>query len=179
MKNTWRILAAVTALSLAACPGDDGGDGGNGTGSCTGAFSGALTGTVRSCSVEAEKLATNGQTIYTITVEPATGGAIESVDDIKLTFTSDPKTGTFSGAAIKEATGSVFGTGGDKQFDVQLGFSDDRGAVTLVIDSVPAGEAAGNDTIYQGFGGRAQIQYAATPGTASSGTVDLSLTFKP
>ncbi|HEX8436325.1 hypothetical protein [Archangium sp.] len=179
MKNTWRILAAVAALSLAACPSDENGGGnGTGSGSCTGTISGALTGSVRTCTVMAEKLATNGELLYTITIEPATSGDVETIDDIIVSFMGDPKTGTFSGSAFRQFTGSIFGKDGNKQFDVQLGFNDNRGSATLVIDSVPTGEPAGNNTVYKGFNGRAQIQYTATPGTDSTGTVDLSLTFK-
>jgi hypothetical protein len=182
MKNTWRILAAVTALSLAACPGDDDEDGDTGTsGSCTGTFSGAVTGTVRSCTVTAAKLATNGELIYTITVEPAAGsGTVKNVDDIILSLSGEPTKGTFSGTTIREATGSVYSTDQEKQYDLQLGFGEAStlGSATLVIDAVPTGQDEGADTYYEGFGGRAQIRYEASPTYSHTGTVDLSLTFK-
>ncbi len=181
MKNTWRILAAVAALSLAACDDDNnGGDTGTGGGSCTGTFSGAVTGTVRSCTVTAAKLSTNGQLLYTLTVEPATGsGTLKSADDIIITLMGNPTKGTFSGTSIIEATGSVYSTDQDKQYDLSLGFGADLGAASLTIDTVPTGRDEGADTYYAGFGGRAQIKFDASPVYDHTGSVDLSLTFKP
>ena len=183
MKNTWRILAAVAALSLAACTDDDeDGGGGTGGGSCTGTFTGAVTGSVGSCTVTATKLDTNGELLYTIRVEPAVGsGTVKSVDDIIITLSSknDPAKGSFTGTAIREATGSVYSTDQDKQYDLQLGFGADLGSASLTIDSVPTGKDEGADTLYEGFGGRAQIKYDASPIQDYTGSVELALTFKP
>jgi hypothetical protein len=181
MKNTWRILAAVAALSLAACDdNNEDGDTGSGSGSCTGTFSGAVTGTVRSCTVTAAKLDTNGQLLYTLTVVPAAGsGSIKSADDIIITLMGNPTKGSFSGTSIIEATGSVYSTDQDKQYDLSLGFGADLGAVSLTIESVPTGRDEGAETYYAGFGGKALVKFDASPSYDYTGSVDLSLTFKP
>jgi hypothetical protein len=182
MKNTWRILGAVVALALAACTEENGGDGGGGgttTGTCTGTFSGAITGTVRSCTVEATKFANNNEIDFTIEITPATGsGTLKSVDNLIITLTGDVKTGTFTGATLKNATGSVFSTDADKQYDVQLGFGGDIGTASLTLDAVPAPTNTGGNLNYQGFSGSTQVKFDAPPTADYTGSVNLSLTFK-
>jgi hypothetical protein len=177
MKNTWRILGAVVALSLAAC--EENNDGGGGTtpgATCTGSFSGALTGNVRTCTVKAAKLA-NGQLQYTIEVEPASGATVSSVSDVLIAVLGDAKTGTYSGTDVKEATSTVISTDGDKQYELQLGVGGETlGAATLTLTAVPS--AAVGPTQVEGFSGSAQIRYSAAADSGNTGTVDLSLTFK-
>ncbi|QRK08210.1 hypothetical protein JQX13_51205 [Archangium violaceum] len=187
MRKTWWTLGSVVALSLAACGGNNGGGnngGGNdaGTGTevvCTGTFSGAVTGKVKFCSLEAATLA-NGQLQYSLQIEPEEGsGTIESSDTLLLFMSGDPKTGTYSaGNGITQALGGVESTDG-KRYSVQLSSGSGIGAVTLTIDSVPAGKDSGGNTLYEWFGGKAQIQYAPPEGSDYSGTVNLSLDFKP
>ena len=177
MKKTWRILGAVMALSLGACedPGDGGGDGNT---VCTGTYSGAITGRVSFCSLQATRLA-NGQLQYSLVIEPEQGsGNVESSDTLLLTLTGEPKTGTLTGSSLTQVLGSVF-SADDKQYSVQQGVGENLGSVSLTIDSVPSGQSTGNGTLYQWFGGKAQIRYAAAASAGYTGTVDLSLEFKP
>jgi hypothetical protein len=178
MKNTWRILGAVAALTLGACTDDNGGGGGGSGGSCTGNFSGAVTATVRTCTVTAAKLA-NGQLLYTIEIEPATGGTLSSVDNVIISVLGDAKAATYSGADVKQATGTVISTDGEKEYKLQLGYAGEAlGSATLTINAVPAGQPVGNTTQYAGFGGTAQVKYTAATGVGHTGDVNLSLTFK-
>jgi len=184
MKKTWWILGAVVALSTVAC--DDSGDGdgtgdGNGTSTvCTGTYSGAVTGRVKFCSLEATKLA-NGQLQYVLQIDPEEGsGTVASSDSITFFVSGDPKTGTYSGTALQKAIGSVYSTDDNKQYSLQLGIGETLGSATLTIDSVPSGQDLGNgNTLYQWFGGKAQIQYQASATQNYTGTVDLTLNFKP
>ncbi|MFY0529391.1 hypothetical protein ACN28I_41580 [Archangium gephyra] len=177
MRKTLRILGAVVALSLGACvdPGDGGGDGNT---VCTGTYSGAITGRVSFCSLEATKLA-NGQLQYFLQIDPEQGsGNVSGSDGVLITLTGDPKTGTLTGSAVTQILGTVTSTD-DKEYSVQKGAAENLGSLSLTIDSVPAGQAAGTGTLYQWFGGKAQIQYAAAAGAGYTGTVNLSLEFKP
>ncbi|HEX5748586.1 MAG TPA: hypothetical protein VFZ09_20265 [Archangium sp.] len=179
MREMWRNLGAVLALSLAAC-GDPNDGGGNGNTVCTGTYSGALTGRVSFCSLEATRLA-SGQLQYNLQIDPAPGsGTVQSNDNILITLTGEPKTGTLTGTAISQALGSVYSSN-DRQYTLQQGLGGESlGLVSLTIDSVPGGQSAGNgNTLYQWFGGKAQIRYAAPAGAGYTGTVDLSLDFKP
>jgi hypothetical protein len=175
MKETWRSLAVLVALSLAAC-----GDGENDTTVCTGTYSGAVTGRVQFCSLEATRLA-NGQLQYSLQIEPQPGsGTVDSSDNVLLILSGEPRTGTYTGSAISQALGSVYSTD-DKQYSLQQGVGGESlGSVTLTVESVPDGQNLGNgNTLYQWFGGKAQIRYAAPASAGYTGTVDLTLDFKP
>lgn len=177
MRKTWRILGAVLALSLGACPGDGDGDG-DGNTACTGTYSGAITGRVSFCSLEATKLP-NGQLQYFLQIDPEQGsGNVSSSDGVLITLTGDPKTGTLTGSSVTQILGSVTAID-DKEYSVQKGTAETLGTLSLTINSVPSGQAAGTGTLYQWFGGNAQIQYAAAAGAGYTGTVNLSLEFTP
>ena len=181
MKNTWRILGAVAALTLGPCTGggDGGGDGngGGGTGAtCTGTFSGAVTGNVGTCSMTAVKIPSTGQLQFTIEFKPATGTGL-STDEVStiITVLGDAKTATYSGADIKEGLGTLYTTD-NKAYELEiLGGTQRYGSATLTIDSVPAGTPVGERTNYAGFGGNAQIKFSTTNAT---GDINLALTFK-
>jgi hypothetical protein len=177
MKNTWRILGAVAALTLGACTGGgDGGENGNGggTGSCTGTFSGAVTANVGTCSVSAVKIPSTGQLQFTIKLTPATGTSITRASNVILTVLGDAKTATYSGADFKEGLGTIETASTDYELQIITG-SQTLGSATLTIDSVPAGTPVGDRTNYESFGGNAQIKFVPTSGT---GEVNLALTFK-
>jgi hypothetical protein len=179
MKNTWRILGAVAALTLGACTGGgDGGEGGNGagTGSCMGTFSGAVTGNVGSCSITAVKIPSTGQLQFTIKFKPASGLPIPSDKDIStiVTVLGDAKAATYSGADIKEGLGTIYTTD-NKAYELQITSAGTRyGSATLTIDSVPTGTPVGERTNYAGFGGNAQLKFSTTNAT---GDINLALTF--
>jgi hypothetical protein len=179
MKKMLRNLGAVVALSLAAC-GDPGGGNGDGNTVCTGTYSGAVTGRVRFCSLEATRQS-SGQLQYSLLIEPEQGsGTVESSDTLLITLTGEPKTGTLTGSAITQALGAVYSTN-DRQYSLQQGLGGESlGSVSLTIESVPTAQNAGNgNTLYQWFGGKAQIRYAAAAGAGYTGTVDLTLDFEP
>lgn len=177
MKTMWKLVGSLAVLSLAACGG---GGSSNETTVCTGTISGAVTGTVKFCSLEASKLNT-GDLVYTLSIEPASGGTIDSNGGSLVFYTSgDPKTGTLSGTAISQATGSLNSTSGN-QYVVQQGLGGTNlGSVSLTIDSVPTKQDAGNgNALYQWFGGKATLQYAPPEGSSYTGTVNVTLDFKP
>jgi hypothetical protein len=169
-----RMLRSMAVLGLvwgAGCGGMDPDANPDDTQVCTGTVRGAVSADISFCSLRAHALS-NGQLVYALQFDTKEGSPI---DGTTVTFmaTGTPRTGSVTFA---QALGDL--QRGEDDFRLAVGMgSASTGAASLTVDAVPTGKAASTSTIYEWFGGEAQLTFRGTGET--QGELVVSLDFVP